>query len=71
MKSERAEEKVSTSATKLQSSRNKNDIHVNDASTYRIINFLIIFNVISAVVVCKTCKSEVTFSEASVDWVLN
>lgn len=58
-------ESVSTSAKKLkQAGESNKEVEVDEAFGYRLINFLAVFNVISNVLVCKTCKSNVRFTES-------
>lgn len=57
-------ESVGTSAKKLkQSEKTYKEIDVDQTFGYRLINF--VFSTISQAVVCKRCKSDVTFTEAS------
>lgn len=57
-------ENVGTSAKKLKLSENARNIEVNETFSYRIINFVAVFSAISEIVVCKECKSNVTFTES-------
>lgn len=54
---------VSTSAKKLKESAEEYNIEVDDTVSYRLKNFITVFSAISNVVVCKQCKSNVTFTE--------
>lgn len=56
---------VSTSAKKLKQSDDLYDIEVDDAFSYRLLNFVAVFAAISNVVVCKVCHSEMKFTETS------
>lgn len=58
-------EYVSTSSKKLKSSESQYDREVNDNFSYRLIEFISVFSALSQLVVCKQCKEEVRFSEAS------
>lgn len=55
-------ENVSTSAKKL-SDVNFGEFQVNESFGYRILNFLSVFSVISQSLICKKCKSDITFTE--------
>lgn len=55
-------EAVGTSARKL-STIDPDDFEVDEGFAYRILNFLTVFTAISQAVVCKKCKSDVTFTE--------
>lgn len=55
--------RVSTSAKKLKDSCDDYNIEVDNTISYRIINFPTVFTDISNAVVCKECKSNVTFTE--------
>lgn len=55
-------ENTSTSASKL-SAIDPDEFEVNQGFGYRILNFLTVFTAISQAVVCKKCKSDITFTE--------
>jgi len=55
---------VGISARKLDETKDLYDVEVDDAFSYRLINFVAVFTAISNVVVCKECKSNVKFSES-------
>ncbi|XP_029177185.1 uncharacterized protein LOC114945237 [Nylanderia fulva] len=57
-------EKAGTSARKL-SEIDLEEFEVEEGFGYRILNFLAVFSAISQAVVCKKCKSEVTFTESA------
>jgi len=57
-------EKAGTSARKL-SKMDLEEFEVEEGFGYRILNFLAVFSAISQAVVCKKCKSEVTFTESA------
>lgn len=54
---------VSASAKKLRMSENAYDIHVNGTFGYRFIDFLTVFSMISELVICKKCGTNIKFSE--------
>lgn len=56
-------ENASTSASKL-STLDPNEFEVEQGFRYRILNFLTVFTAISQAVVCKKCKSDITFTES-------
>lgn len=62
---EQEAEDVSTSAKKLKSVSEFDDVPIDSLFGYRIINFAGVMNAISTCVVCKVCGSEVQFSETS------
>lgn len=62
---EREEENVSASAKKLRLGNKSFEADENPAFGYRILNFVAVFAAISESVVCKTCHSKITFTEAS------
>lgn len=50
---------------KLKSSENFKDVAVDNAFGYRLINFVAVMTAISEYVVCKTCGTNIKFSESS------
>ena len=57
---------ASTSATAEKLARKDDDeIIINNTHGYRIIEFVSVFTAISNIVICKNCKSNVKFDEAS------
>lgn len=60
---ENDKENVSSSAKKLKMSSSSSEADVDSSLSYRILNFVTVFTMISDNVVCKTCKSNVTFTE--------
>lgn len=56
---------VSTSARKLKDSGDDYDIEVDNTISYCMLNFITVFTAISNAVVCKVCKSNVTFTESA------
>lgn len=63
MESPQLESVISTSAKKLMQSKDRYNVEVDAAFGYRLLNFIAVFSAISEVVVCKTCKSNVKFTE--------
>jgi len=57
-------EGVSRLTKKMKSSTSKDDIEVDAAFGYRIVNFCSVFITLSQILVCKNCASNVTFSES-------
>ena len=55
---------ASTSKKKLKKLEDLYDVEVEPAFGYRMINFTVVFSVISNVVLCKLCKSKVKFTES-------
>lgn len=62
---EKLTEGVSTSAKKLKICEGDYDIHIEKSFGYRFVNFITVFSVISELVVCKKCGSNIKFHEAS------
>lgn len=56
----------STSAKKLKLSKDNYDINVNASFSYRFIDFQTVFSIISQLVVCKNCGTNIMFSESSI-----
>lgn len=56
-------ESVSISAKKLKLSKDCYNVEVDAAFGYRLLNFIAVFSAILEVIVCKTCKSNVKFTE--------
>jgi len=57
-------EDLSRLAKKMKSSTSKDDIEVDAAFGYRIVNFFSVFTMLSQILVCKNCAGSVTFSES-------
>ncbi|XP_071568778.1 uncharacterized protein [Temnothorax nylanderi] len=62
-------EYVSTSAKKLKLSKDEcncgDDVELDNAFGYRLLNFVAVFSAISELVQCKTCQTNVKFTETS------
>lgn len=59
-------EAVSRLAKKLKSATSKDDIEVDSAFGYRIVNFIHVFTMLSQILVCQNCAGNVTFSESCI-----
>ncbi|XP_039303732.1 uncharacterized protein LOC120357462 [Solenopsis invicta] len=55
---------ASTSAEKIRNTGD-NELRINREHNYNIFNFFSVFSAISALVICKNCKKDITFNEAS------
>lgn len=62
---EKETESVSTSAKKLKSSTEEYDIDVSPFFEYRFIDFFTVFSTLSQVLICKQCKTDITFTDQS------
>jgi len=56
---------VSTSAKKLKSSEEQYNVNVHPTFEYRFIDYLTVFSTLSQILVCKTCKTDIHFTDQS------
>ncbi|XP_070515610.1 uncharacterized protein [Cardiocondyla obscurior] len=59
------DEFVSTSAKKIKLDSKNENKDIDEGFGYRFINFMTVFSTLSQMIVCKTCKGDVSFTESS------
>lgn len=62
---EQSAESVGTSTKKIKLSENNYNIDYDCTFTYRILSFFTVFSTLSEILVCKTCKKAIKFTETN------